>query len=115
MSRVCPSGAAFAPAALPTAPPAPERFSTTTVVFRMRGGASATGRAARSAWPPGGKGTIMLMLPLGQVPCPNTAGARAPVAAEATGRLASPFSRARRLWRGILVGTGILPYSLYDG
>jgi hypothetical protein len=41
---------------MPVAPPAPERFSTTTVCLSSRPSASATGRATVSATPPGGKG-----------------------------------------------------------
>src|SRR5437016_4552264 len=43
-------------------PPAPERLSTTTDLPRIFSSAAATGRAARSACPPGGKATIMVML-----------------------------------------------------
>ena len=46
---------------MPVAPPAPTRFSTTTVCFSSLPSASATGRATVSATPPGGKGTIMVM------------------------------------------------------
>ena len=52
---------------MPNPPPAPARFSTTMVALSSRASASATGRATVSATPPGGKGTIMVMLrPSGQ-------------------------------------------------
>src|SRR5215475_7415911 len=49
-------------------PPAPERLSTTTDLPRSFSSACATGRAARSACPPGGNGTTIVMLRKGQ-PC----------------------------------------------
>jgi hypothetical protein len=48
-------------------PPAPARFSITTGWPKSRDMASATGRATKSAKPPGGKGTIMVMERVGQV------------------------------------------------
>jgi hypothetical protein len=50
---------------MPTPPPAPCLFSTTTGWPRSRPIASATGRAVMSATPPGGKGTIIEMGRLG--------------------------------------------------
>src|SRR5262245_6449551 len=47
-------------------PPAPERLSTTTDLPRNFSSACATGRAARSACPPGGNGTTIVMLRKGQ-------------------------------------------------
>src|SRR6185295_4464798 len=46
---------------MPSAPPAPARFSTTTDCFSSRPSASATGRATVSATPPGGNGTIIVI------------------------------------------------------
>jgi len=52
---------------LPIEPPAPPaRLSTMTDLPRIFSNASATGRAARSAWPPAGNGTIMVILRAGQ-------------------------------------------------
>src|SRR6516165_12799810 len=47
-------------------PPAPERLSTTTERPRIFSSAAATGRAARSACPPGGNATIMVIVRVGQ-------------------------------------------------
>src|SRR5215831_4729185 len=46
---------------MPSAPPAPARFSTTTDCLSSRESASATGRATVSATPPGGNGTIIVI------------------------------------------------------
>ena len=51
---------------MPSAPPAPAWFSTTTGCFSSRASASATGRATVSATPPGGKGTIIVIGRSGQ-------------------------------------------------
>src|SRR6188472_2107812 len=66
-------------------PPAPERLSTTTDLPRIFSSAEATGRAARSACPPGGNGTIMVMLrvgqacaPAGEISAPTAGAIRAP-------------------------------------
>ena len=61
MRIVYPSGFARATYCMPTPPPAPERFSTTTGCFRMRVIASASGRPVMSATPPGGNGTTIAM------------------------------------------------------
>src|SRR5262249_42202598 len=53
--------AARAAALMPTPPPAPARFSTTTGCFSTCPIASATGRATVSATPPGGNGTIIVI------------------------------------------------------
>jgi hypothetical protein len=66
---VWPSGSARAAVALPSIPPAPDRLSTTTDLPRIRSSAAATGRAARSACPPGGNGTMMAMLRVGCQVC----------------------------------------------
>ncbi len=84
-------GAAFAAAALPMAPPAPARFSTTTVTPRLFCSASAIGRAARSACPPGGNGTMSVMLPLGQACAWVSLGI-----ATTAGTRARPLSTVRR-------------------
>jgi hypothetical protein len=44
---------------MPTAPAAPVLFTTPTGFFSVRSKAAATGRAVRSATPPGGKGTTI--------------------------------------------------------
>jgi hypothetical protein len=45
---------------MPSAPPAPALFSTTTLCLSSRASASATGRATVSATPPGGNGTTIV-------------------------------------------------------
>ena len=47
---------------MPMPPPAPGLFSMTTGCFRSRLIASATGRATVSATPPGGNGTIIVIV-----------------------------------------------------
>jgi hypothetical protein len=46
---------------MPTAPPAPARFTTTTGCFRVFSIDAASGRPTMSATPPGGNGTIMVI------------------------------------------------------
>src|ERR1044071_419948 len=82
MSTVYPSGFAFATAALPTAPPAPGRFDTTTGCFRIFSIAAAVGLPVTSATPPGGKGTIIVIARDGNDSC-ATAVAVANAAAHA--------------------------------
>src|SRR5262245_35719120 len=72
-------------------PPAPERLSTTTDLPRIFSSAAATGRAARSACPPGGNATIMVMLRLGQA-CAHTGRPKA----AASGVTTAPCRNARR-------------------
>ena len=89
---VCPSGSAR-DGGLPTAPPAPPRFSTTTGCPRIFSSAAAIGRAARSACPPGGKGTIIVSVREGQPPCAQAAAGATSGRAEASPR---PFRMSRR-------------------
>src|SRR3954452_1658942 len=65
---------------MPSAPPAPARFSTTTGCLSSRASASATGRATVSATPPGGNGTIIVIVFSGQLDCANAAAATTSVA-----------------------------------
>src|SRR5260370_6437581 len=60
---------------------------------RIFSSACATGRAARSAWPPGGNGTIMVMLREGYAPCAK-AGFENAVCA--SGSAAAAFNSSRR-------------------
>ena len=97
-STTAPSGACgrrarrAPPTALPSMPPAPERLSTTTDLPRIFSSASATGRAARSACPPGGNATIMVMLRVGQACAP----ARATPSAPTIGAASAPCRNLRR-------------------
>src|SRR6266850_429101 len=61
---------------MPTAPAAPVLFTTTTGFFRTFSRAAATGRAVRSATPPGGKGATMLTGRSGYFSCAETVTAR---------------------------------------
>src|SRR5260370_4140470 len=58
-SNVCPSGADLATASAPIAPPAPPRWSITTVALRASPNICARGRATMSVGPPAGNGTTM--------------------------------------------------------
>src|SRR5882762_2888976 len=57
ISRVVPSGLAFATASAPITPPAPPRFSTTTAWPHFCESFAATVRAVISVPPPGANGT----------------------------------------------------------
>src|SRR5580765_5847731 len=57
---------------MPTAPAAPVLFTTTTGFFRTFSSAAATGRAVRSATPPGGKGATMVIGRSGYFSCAET-------------------------------------------
>ena len=46
---------------MPTAPPAPVRFTTTTGCFSVFSICEASGRPTMSATPPGGNGTIIVI------------------------------------------------------
>ena len=65
-TKVCPSGAARAAAAVPSAPLAPGRLSTTIGAPSSPCKRACTSRASVSTLPPGGKGTTMRIGPLGQ-------------------------------------------------
>src|SRR4029450_1951463 len=54
------SGLLVATNCMPTAPAAPVLLTTPTGFLSVRSSAAATGRAVRSATPPGGNGTTML-------------------------------------------------------
>src|SRR5688572_23607545 len=57
---------------MPTAPPAPVRFTTTTGCLRAFSICEASGRPTISATPPGGNGTIMVIGFEGYGSCANT-------------------------------------------
>src|SRR5688500_20386726 len=73
MRSVYPSGLATATDWAPTAPAAPGLFVTTTACFSVRSSAAASGRAVRSAMPPGGNGTTTV---IGRVGYGSSAEAR---------------------------------------
>src|SRR4051794_4792977 len=79
-------------------PPAPLRLSTITDLPRIFSSAAATGRAARSACPPGGNGTIMVMLRDGQL-CAQAFCA--PVAAESAPMIGAPSAPCINLRRSM--------------
>src|SRR4249920_2611710 len=58
ITRVCPSGAAFAASPAPTDPPAPERLSTMTGLPNDSARRLPMARAKMSFEPPGGYGTM---------------------------------------------------------
>jgi len=58
---VYPSGGAAAAISVPTTPPAPVRFSTTTLWFSCRPSATAASLAAVSLGPPAAIGAMMRM------------------------------------------------------
>src|SRR4030081_1506957 len=60
---------------------------------RVFSSANATGRAARSAWPPAGNGTIMVILRAGHTACAKAELARASCA---SGSTAVAFRSSRR-------------------
>src|SRR5690606_20600253 len=66
MSKVYPSGLDRATAAVPTLPPAPSLFSTTTLFPQRAPSLSAIRRPTTSVVPPGENGTTMLTERLGQ-------------------------------------------------
>src|SRR5438105_12961402 len=57
---------------MPTAPAAPVLFTTTTGFFKTFSRAAATGRAVRSATPPGGKGATTVIGRSGYFSCAET-------------------------------------------
>src|ERR1700681_444143 len=63
--------------------------------------ASATGRAARSACPPAGNGTIIVILRVGHGPCAN---AELASAARASGKAAAALKNSRRFIGSFLPG-----------
>ena len=63
-----PSGAALATASVPITPPAPARFSTTTVWPSAGCSFSAITRAMMSVVPPGGNGTTIRTGRFGHAP-----------------------------------------------
>lgn len=65
--RVLPSGAAFAPAAVPIVPPAPARFSTMTGWPSLGPSSFASMRATVSVEPPAVNGTMIRMEWFGQL------------------------------------------------
>ena len=73
-SRVYPSGLLTAADCMPTAPAAPGLFTTATGCLRDFSRPAATGRAVRSATPPGGKGTMIWMGLEGYVSAGSKAG-----------------------------------------
>src|SRR5262245_19743987 len=78
-------------------PPAPAaRLSITTGLPRIFSSAAAIGRAARSACPPGGKGTMAVMDRLGQASC-ATAPKECRPACDASDKVTPPLRRSRRL------------------
>src|SRR5258707_15760288 len=81
------------------APAPPARLSTITDLPRMVASACATGRAARSAWPPAGNGTIIVMLRSGQV-----VSAKAELENVASGSAAVAFKSSRRSIDSFLPG-----------
>jgi hypothetical protein len=89
-STVCPSGRAAATERVPTAAPAPGRFSTTMGWPRKPCMCGAMTRARMSGDPPGAKGLIRRIVSRGDQSC-----ARAPRAAK--GRAAAAASVARRV------------------
>src|SRR3954447_16711554 len=73
--RVWPSPAALATASAPTMPPAPARFSTTTVEpATERWRKAAARRATTSVLPPGGNGTTSRIGRFGQPSCAEARG-----------------------------------------
>src|SRR6185369_5994399 len=72
MSKLYPSGLLLATNDIPTAPAAPVLFTTTTGFLSTFSSAAATGRAVRSATPPGGKGTTMVIGRSGYFSWPET-------------------------------------------
>jgi hypothetical protein len=60
-SSVYPSGRLVATNCMPTAPAAPVLLTTPTGLFSPFSSTTATGRAVRSATPPGGKGTMTVI------------------------------------------------------
>src|ERR671919_1390696 len=84
---------------LPTAPAAPALLAMTTGCLTRRSSAAASGRAVRSAMPPGGNGTTMVMGRLGYGSWP-AAGAAEPARARASGRAASTRRRMGNLLQG---------------
>src|ERR1044072_7594319 len=76
-------------------PPAPPLFSTTTLRASFSARCAASGRAAKSAVPPGGNGTTMVIVRAGQASCAcRRSGARS---AGTSGSPADIVSNARRL------------------
>src|SRR3990170_6986833 len=61
---------------MPTAPPAPVRFTTTTGCVSVFSICAASGRPTMSATPPGGKGTIMVTGFEGYAAWPNAVEAK---------------------------------------
>src|SRR3978361_755203 len=86
-------------------PPPPARLSTITGLPMIFSSASATGRAARSAWPPAGNGTIMVMLREGQGVC---AKAACESAVSANDKAAAAFNNSRRFIGWFLPGGFVL-------
>jgi hypothetical protein len=71
---------------MPTAPPAPCRFETTTGCFRNFSSAPASGRPVWSATPPGGKGMIIVTARVGYASCADAEDA---ISATVTARKAA--------------------------
>src|SRR4029450_3418494 len=69
MAIVYPSGAAFATTSVPTTPPWPDRLSITIGCLGVSDRRCPTTRAIMSLGPPGGNGTINLIVLLGKS-CP---------------------------------------------
>src|SRR5580698_3448128 len=65
-TQVLPSGGDFATISVPRAPEEPGRFSITIVALRFFCMPGCAMRAIGSTLPPGGKGTMILMIPEGQ-------------------------------------------------
>ena len=82
ITRVWPSGAAFAASPAPTDPPAPERLSTITGLPSVSASRLPIARAKMSFEPPGGYGTMNWMGLDGNVAC-----ARAGLQAAASARM----------------------------
>src|ERR671913_158368 len=57
---------------MPTAPAAPGLLLITTGCLSTRSSATASGRAVRSAWPPGGNGLTIVTGRVGKVSCAET-------------------------------------------
>src|SRR5574341_583946 len=84
ISRVYPSGLLLATKDIPTAPAAPVLFTTITGLFSTFSMAAATGRAVRSATPPGGNGATRLIGRVGNGSWAQDASGRPRVSAKRT-------------------------------
>ena len=97
MPMVWPSGSALATEAVPVSPPAPARFSITTLLPRRAPILSASTRAKVSAGPPAGNGTTSLMARLGNSSAEDARGAAKRRARRHTRR--TGVRTERQVWR----------------